>query len=202
MGVNTEPPVVVGLTGRAGSDKDAAADVLVSRHGFTAYALSTPLQDVLLTTDPFLADRVRLRAVVDDLGWKRALDDPRHGATLRRYMVSLGQAMRAQFGDGVLINHLHRRLADEYGPDLDGARVVIRDVRLPDEARLVQQLNGVVIAVVSPGVQPRPGDIRSTLSDEMVHGTVSAEAGPDRLDRQLLTLLELPNPALVMEPLR
>lgn len=200
--MSTEPPTVVGLTGRAGSDKDAAAAVLVSRHGFTSYAFSTPLQDVLLAMDPYVGERTRLRAVIDDLGWKRALDDPRHGPALRRYMVTLGQAMRAQFGDDVLVKHLRRRLADEYGPDLAGARVVVRDVRLPDEARLVNDLGGRVVAVVSPGVPRRPHDLRTELPDELVHGTVSAEAGQDRLDRQLLTLLDLTDLDTAMENAR
>lgn len=190
--MDNEHPVIVGLTGRAGSDKDAAADVLVRKHDFTAYAFSTPLQDILLATDPFMGDRTRLRTVVDELGWKRVLDDPAHGATLRRYMVSIGKAMRAQLGPDVLVRHLHRRLVDEHGHDLRGARVVIRDVRTPEEARLVNDLGGKVLAVVSPSVRPRPHDLREEIPDELVHGTVSAEAGPSRLDRQLLTLLDLP----------
>lgn len=186
-----EPPVVVGLTGRAGSDKDAAAALLVAHHGFTAYALSTPLQDTLMTMDPWLADRDHLRNVVDELGWKRAMDSPRHGATLRRYMVSLGAAMRAQLGPDVLVRHLHRRLVEEWGPDLAGARIVVRDVRLADEARLINDLGGRVVAVVTPQVPRRPNDLPDTLPDELVHGTVSADAGPERLERQLATLLDL-----------
>lgn len=188
--------MLVGLTGRAGSDKDAAADVLVSRHDFTAYAVSTPLQDALLATDPYLGDRVRLRSLVDDVGWKVALQDGRHGPTVRRYMVSFGSALRSQFGPNILVQHLHRRLVDDYGPGLPRARIVIRDVRLPDEARFVTGLGGRVVAVVRPAVKPLPHDLHGGMPDDLVHGSVTAEGGPDRLDRQLTTLLHLlPAPA-------
>lgn len=189
--MDTEPtPVIVGLNGRAGSDKDAAADILVSRHDFTAYAFTTPLQDSLLKVDPFVDNRLRLRSVVDDMGWKSATSHPRYGSTIRRYMVSLGSALRSQFGPDLLVQRLHEQLLEEYGAGLPGARIVIRDVRLADEARFVNSLGGRVINVVQPSVRPLPHDLRDELPDDLVHG--SATAGDlDRLDRQLSTLLDL-----------
>ncbi|WP_114906717.1 hypothetical protein [Ornithinimicrobium murale] len=191
--MDTEPtPVLVGLSGRAGSDKDTAASLLVSRHDFTAYAFSTPLQDSLLKMDPFVDNRVRLRSVVDEMGWKSATAHQRYGSTIRRYMVALGAALRSQFGPDLLVRRLHEQLLDDYGPELTGARVVVRDVRLADEARFITSLGGRVISVVQPAVRPLPHDLRDELPDDLVHGSATAGGDPDRLDRQLSTLLDLP----------
>lgn len=184
-------PVIVGLTGRAGSDKDAAADILVTRHDFTAYAFTTPLQDILLKVDPFVDSRLRLRTVVDDMGWKAALSHRRHGSTIRRYMVSTGAALRSQFGPDILVRRLYEQLLDEYGVGLPDARIVIRDVRLPDEGRFITDLGGRVINVLQPAVRPLPHDLRDELPDDLVHGTATVGGDPDRLDRQLTTLLDL-----------
>lgn len=40
-------PIVIGITGIAGSGKDTAANLLVANHGFTRIALADPIKDLL-----------------------------------------------------------------------------------------------------------------------------------------------------------
>lgn len=198
MGVSTDTagPFIVGLCGRAGSRKDVAAELLVDRHGFSMYSLATPLRDTLVAMDPLIHERVRLRAVAEPRGWDFVMAHPEYGPTVRRYMVGLGQALKAQFGPQVLIEHLHRRLVEDYGVELaQRARVVISDVRLAAEAQFVEDLGGRVINIVRPDVPPIPYDLTTAaLPERLVYGSATADGAPERLERQLLQLLELPNP--------
>lgn len=198
--------MIAGLTGRAGSGKDEAAALLVDGYGFTAYELTTPLKDALLTLDPLIHAQVRLRRLVEDDGWRRTLTHPAYGPTVRRYLVSMGATLRAQFGPSILVDHLRRRIAMDFGPEVlcDQAevdvRIVIKDVRTSDEAEFVAGLGGRLLKVIRTHSSPLKNDLTDDVPDELIYGTVSSDGGADRLERQLTRLLDITSTTPTKEP--
>lgn len=130
-GVRT--PLVVGLTGRAGSGKDTVADYLVAEHGFTKISMAGPLKRAvveLFGLDPSVfEDRVRKEAVVED--WGRS---PRW---LAQWLGT--DVLRKEIDEEVFTKTAKRRIAA-----VANGRVVVSDVRFDNEARMVHELGGVV----------------------------------------------------------
>lgn len=121
-------PLIIGLAGPARSGKDSAADWLVRTHGFTRLALADPLRDMLelgLGLEP--------RWLQDD----KDQPIPWLGVSARRLLQTLGTEWgRKLIHQDLWVLALHRRiqaLADETD------RLVISDVRFPNEAHWVRQ---------------------------------------------------------------
>lgn len=180
---------IIGLTGRVGDVRERAAELLVSDHGFSSYALAAPLRDMLLTVDPVLEGRTRLRPMVENQGWPAVLHHPRHGLCVRRYLTQLGRGLRTQFGPEVLTDLLASRIREDFGNDLHHARLVISDIRLPQEARFVTDLGGRVVVITGTSSPEASHDFLTELPDSMVYGSVSVAGGTQRLGRQLAALL-------------
>jgi hypothetical protein len=116
--------MIIGLAGFAGAGKDTAAEALIAA-GWERRAFADPLKDI-----------------ARDLGWNGEKDD--HG---RRLLQTLGQSVRAHLGAHVWID----ATLDDIEP---GDRVVVTDVRYPNEAAAIRQLGGVLVRIERPGVGP------------------------------------------------
>lgn len=138
---------LIGLTGYAGSGKDTVARMLAEDHGFARYAFADPLRAVLLDVNPWISGNARLADLVRWHGWDRA---KREYHEVRRLMQAHGEAVRQHVGANVWINALERRMGAE-------PRVVVSDVRYPNEAAWIRQRGGRVIRIVRPGVGPVNG---------------------------------------------
>lgn len=134
--------ILIGLTGRAGSGKDTAADALVEQFGFVKMAFAAPLKrtaSVLFNLpECYFHDRDLKEKPLED--WDNL--SPRHMLQL------LGtESVRNVFGDNFWI----KRWISEYGQMTCDTNVVVTDVRYNNEAEAIRSLGGVIIHVRRPG---------------------------------------------------
>jgi hypothetical protein len=133
-------PLIIGLTGRAGSGKDASADHLCATYGFVRASFAAALKDMaahLLDTAgvdyAHLTERSLKELPIADL----------HGVSARLIMQTLGDWGRNLHPDWwitVMERHLGLTGGASAAPVHD--RIVISDVRFPNEATWLAQRGG------------------------------------------------------------
>lgn len=130
-----------GLVGRKGVGKDTAADYLVNHHGYTRLAFADPLKDVVSTV--FCIPR----EIFDDPQMKEQ-NLAEWGATPRRLLQVVGTELfrdtlpvHVPSARGIWIKNMEMRVTRA------GNKVVITDVRFPDEADLVRRLSGTLVEI-------------------------------------------------------
>jgi len=120
---------IIGITGRKRHGKDTIADYLVEHYGYTKMAFADPIRDICRDMFGFTAEQE-----------KDAVDD-RWGISPRRAMQFIGtDLVRAHIhellpdvGDNFWVKCLLNRVPPE-------ARIVVSDVRFPNEAAAVNVL--------------------------------------------------------------
>jgi hypothetical protein len=127
---------LIGLCGFAFAGKDTAA---ANMSGFTRHAFADRLKKDLLH-------------LLDEIGCK--LTEPTHKAMARDLLVEWGRTARKFKPD-----HWITRAFDDHEAGIvrdiqDGNRVVITDVRYPNECERVLSEGGVVIMIRRPGIGP------------------------------------------------
>lgn len=166
----------LGLSAYAQSGKDTVADYLVQRHGFTRVAYADILRDALYTLD---VDVVVLEAtqeyslphdddiwletlsvhplcwVVDNFGWEIAKKHTTARELLQRLGTEVGRKM---FGEDFWTQQAIRRIPD-------GAKVVITDVRFPNETPENLLGIGQTWRIERPGYGPVNGHPSETAMD-------------------------------------
>ncbi len=166
---------ILGLHGYARSGKDAAAEALVAI-GWERIAFADVLRDIAYATDPYVqvtqdaADSLqqqhpdeyviagdwydeaggevfaRLRLVVDTYGWEYAKEQ---FPDVRRLLQRLGtEGGRDILGENIWVDTAFGRAR------LDGAGLVITDVRFPNEAEAIKARGGKVVRISRPGIGP------------------------------------------------
>jgi hypothetical protein len=152
-------PVVVGFTGYAQSGKDTAAEFLVEK-GFRRLAFADILRTSLYALNPIVDvdhshvftgggelaatfdTTLRVRDIVDGIGWDRAkVEYPEIRQLLQRLGTEVGREL---FGENFWVERVTRQIHN-------GDRVVITDVRFPNEEAAVHNLGGKVFRIVRPG---------------------------------------------------
>lgn len=139
---------IIGLTGSAGSGKDAVRDILED-FGFIGLAFADPIRNMIrgLLTDYELSD-----------GWmdERRLKEriiPALGVSYRQMAQTLGtewgRSLRPDFW--LLLAEL---CMDVLAANCDGAQFVISDVRFANEAQWVREHGGIVWRINRPGIEP------------------------------------------------
>lgn len=147
-------PRGVGIVGRKRSGKDSIAATLVTEFGYDRVALADPLKEMALALDPIAipGTRVRLAALVREVGWEAAKDG---WPEVRRILQRLGtDAARATFGADVWVRLCVERARDS-------RRVVVPDVRFPNEATGLRAHGFVIVRVDRPDVDqvdPHPSE--------------------------------------------
>lgn len=160
---------LIGLAGVAGAGKDAAAEHLWRQHGFSRYAFAQPLRDMLGAL--MQGTGIDMRAWMNERGLKE------------RPIPGIEQSYRV----------LAQTLGTEWGRQLDGAlwvriaalrlglpaqprfpRIVITDVRMPNEAEWIQSLGGQVWRLDRPQAEPV-----NPHSSEQLIGQICADAAID-----------------------
>lgn len=143
--------MILGISGRAGSGKDAAALVLVREHGFTRIAFADELKKVA----------GRLFSWDDERLWgpseRRNEPDPAwDGLTARRALQVLGTEVGRLLHPDVWVRATMREIAVRRRlPHPSGGtswrNVVIPDVRFKNEAAAIKAAGGFLLRVVRPG---------------------------------------------------
>lgn len=129
--------IIIGFAGRAGAGKTTAAKHLMEHHGFERVRFAGPLKAMMraLGCTEEEVDGARKEMPCDLLG----------GRTPRQAMQWLG----TEWGREMIAPDLWTR-AWEYAA-AGKPRVVVDDVRFPNEVEAVRRLGGVVVQVVSAG---------------------------------------------------
>lgn len=137
-------PLIIGLTGRAGAGKDTMAAQLCEHHGFERYALAEPLRDMLtqLLTDAGI-----------DHAWlfERPLKElpiPELGISGRRLMQTLGTGWGRGLREDFWLRLADLALGLPAAPVHD--RIVITDIRFPNEAAWIAAHQGLLVRVERP----------------------------------------------------
>lgn len=140
--------MIIALHGEPGVGKDTIADMLATRFKFKKLAFADKLYEMLLALDPMVtADiegltrgrpviRMRnLRDVVEELGWRRAKDEV---PGVRRMLQRLAtEVIREHIGRDFWVKEVARQAEGH-------PRVVITDLRFPNEFAWVESQAGVV----------------------------------------------------------
>lgn len=137
------PPLLIGLTGRAGAGKDTAAGYLESEYGFIVTAFAEPLLDMIGT----LAQHADV-----DGAWciERALKEqpmPVLGRSYRELAQTLGTEWGRHLMGGLWLRIAAHKLAQAR---VRGDNVVFTDVRFPDEAEWLAAHGGVLVRIERP----------------------------------------------------
>lgn len=149
--------MIIGMTGKARSGKNTAADMYVEAldGDVEVFGFADPLKEMALEGNPivFFAPEpdgslrlLRLADVVEDIGWERAKDEY---PEVRRHLQWLG-------------TNVVRRVRETYWVDQGieraraaraaGKHVIITDIRFPNEAEAVWSQAGMVVKTVRPGL--------------------------------------------------
>lgn len=131
-------PLVIGLAGQAGCDKDTFADHLRTHYGFAKTSFAYPLKHcvkyLFKMTDEQMTDREL-----------KELSDIRYGLSPRDIM----QLFATEFVRKMVhVNFWVNRMREDF-EDSKFERIVIADVRFPNEAKLIRQY-GTLIHINRP----------------------------------------------------
>lgn len=148
--------VVIGLTGRAGSGKTAAAIYLAEHRGFIRVPFAAPLKRMLRSLG--LTDRET------DGDLKEAPSDVLMGATPRHAMQRLGTEWGRNLIHPDLWIELWRRDAERLLAG--GHSVVAEDCRFPNEASVIRRIGGKIISIrTDEAIDPAIGSHVSETHD-------------------------------------
>ncbi|MEY2688780.1 MAG: hypothetical protein RL375_2978 [Pseudomonadota bacterium] len=160
-------PLLIGIAGRAGSGKTAAANYLEQQYDLQAAAFAEPLKDLL---EQMFLDRGVDHAHLHEPGLKTTPIPQFYGLTARQLMQRIGDWGRSIDAEYWVDQLAHRlgmaapAVADRF-PIHD--RIVISDVRYFNEAAWVAARGGVLIRLTRDSAGPA--------------GTHSSESQIDRL---------------------
>ena len=136
--------MIIGICGLIGSGKDTIADYLIKRHNFQKLSFADKLKDSVATM--FDWDRNLLDGKTDQSRkWREEDDEYWSNETgeeiTPRYVLQLfgTECMRDGFYDGIWVSLTKKKILDH--PEIN---FVIPDVRFPNEAKMIYEINGQV----------------------------------------------------------
>ena len=155
--MSTPDVILIGLAAAAGSGKDTAADHLCARYGFVRASFAE-------------APRVMLEALLSHIGVDHAwLHEPRLKESpmpvlehsYRTLMQTLGTEWgRNMVGHGLWVRVLEHHLGLDVAQPVHD-RIVVTDVRYPNEAALLRQHGGHLVGITrpdAPAVRPHSSE--------------------------------------------
>ena len=126
--------MIIGLSGYARSGKDTVANLLVLNYSFKRLAFADAIKDAVLLLNPILDNGRRVNDVVNDYGWEIA----KANTEVRRLLQVMGTEVgRKLIDEYVWIDKVFNQIGT-------GERFVITDVRFPNEANMIQAVEGKV----------------------------------------------------------
>jgi hypothetical protein len=147
--------MIIGLTGYAQSGKDTLAGMLIGLHKYDNRAFADPIRKLLYETNPLVKDGYRVKGIVDAYGWDKAkVEFPE----LRSLLQTLGVGARTVFDDQFWVAQGLAGLSA-------GDKIVITDVRFPNEADAIKALGGQVWRVRRLGIKAVNGHVSETAMD-------------------------------------
>lgn len=149
---------IIGLMGPAGAGKDTAADHLEAVHGFVRYAFADPMRTML---EAMLVDAGLDYAYIHEPSLKEQ-PIPGIGFSYRHLAQTLGTEWgRNQVAPDFWLRLAALNLGLPNEPIHD--RIVITDVRFPNEAAWLKQHGGLVLRI-----QRDTAPVRSHISEQLM----------------------------------
>ena len=141
---NKDDGRLVGLGYRKRAGKDSVAKFMVEDHGFTTLAFAGPLKEAAKIIFGWTDEHV--------YGDLKEVVDPYWGFSPRWALQHMGtEAMRKNIDDQIWVKATMRKVK----PLLDaGQKVVITDVRFPNEAQAIIDAGGELWRIDRPGLEP------------------------------------------------
>lgn len=140
--------MIIGLSGVARSGKDTVADHLVENYGFRKVSFADPIREALYRLNPDIeldGYDMKLASAVRLLGWEQLKDA---SSSIRGLMQRMGTEVgREMFGENIWVDTALKSIAP-------GEKIVITDVRFPNEAEAIKATGGKLWRVERPGVGP------------------------------------------------
>ena len=156
---------LVGITGYKRHGKDTVGDYLVNFHGYRKIAFADSLKTALSAVFKFNHDQL--------YGDLKETVDPFWNITPREAMQKIGtDLMRNLFRDDIWVKCLEREIVEIWKKD-PSAKLIIPDVRFPNELEMVKRLGGCMVRVTRPTLEP-------TLSPEQNTPEQNASAIPEQ----------------------
>jgi hypothetical protein len=144
--------MLIGISGYKSSGKDATADILVERYGFTKLTFATPVYQSVWELNPWICVDYRiptfrrLQDIVNEIGWDKA---KRTYPEVRQLLKAMG----TEVGRNIIGLDTWVNLLDVEVEDLDVDKdIVISDVRFPNEDWYIHSQGGSLWRVERPGV--------------------------------------------------
>jgi hypothetical protein len=127
--------MIVGLSGYAQSGKDTVAELLCLNYKYHRRAFADPMRDAIYTLNPIVFNlNSRVADLVDEYGWDVAKANPEVRRLLQVFGTDVGRKM---FNENFWVDIALAGLNPEH-------RVVLSDVRFPNEAEAIKNLGGQV----------------------------------------------------------
>lgn len=175
-------PIIIGLSGPAGSGKDTIADLLVAHAGFKKIAFADPLRSEVAAAfciDPgILSQRETKELPLHCLALSRCHDDGFAGLPFdlqaprspRWTMQHWGTDYRRNQRPDYWVNLTRERIKSLLTNELV-RRFVIADVRFADEAELVRQMGGQIWQITREDME--------TIDSSHISEVSGSEFAPD-----------------------
>jgi hypothetical protein len=138
-GKKEKPMKVIGLTGLPRSGKDTFADVLCNEYGYTRRAFATPLKQAAA----ILLDR-EMWEMEGKQGFDREALLPEWGFTTRRFLQWFGTEGMRSFDPDFWVKRMQQSISGLN-------KVVITDVRFPNEVEFVHRIGGTIVRIERAG---------------------------------------------------
>jgi len=137
---------MIGLSGWARNGKDTVAEHLIANYGYEQVSFAAPMKEALYRLNPKITindvPNLPVKLGVDLYGWDELKT---HGPEIRGLLQRFGTEVgREMFGEDFWVDAAINSIPD-------GSKVVVSDVRYPNEAEAVKKLGGQVWRVVRPG---------------------------------------------------
>lgn len=151
-------PLLIGLTGLAGSGKDTVRGFLQARHQFNGIAFADPIRDMLsaLFTSCGVSDEWMTERELKER------DIPAIGASYRKMAQMLGTEWGREIDPNFWLKITEAKV--RWINEIDSGAIVISDVRFPNEAEWVQSQGGLIWKIIRPELEA----VRAHASEALV----------------------------------
>ena len=136
--------MIIGMCGLIGTGKDTVADILVNNYNFIKVSFADKLKDGVATV--FSWDREMLEGITDESRtWREQKDEfwsreTNEHITPRLVLQMFGtDCMRNGFYNGIWVSIVKQQIINNPNKNF-----VIPDVRFPNEAKMIKEVNGEV----------------------------------------------------------
>jgi hypothetical protein len=174
--------MIIGLSGYAQVGKDTVAQHLIDNHGYRRVAFADQIRKALYRLDPILTDigelpGVSLSNAVDHIGWELLKQNSEQArGLLQRFGTEVGREM---FGDNFWVDQALRGVSK-----FD--KVVVTDVRYPNEYKAIKRLDGKIIRIVKPLVTAINSHASESALDEyLFDGTIDNVGSIEELHQKI-----------------